>query len=36
MQKKNELENPDLKQKINFVGKYEGNGRAMFFIIEKS
>ena len=34
--KKNELENPDLKQKINFVGKYEGNGRAMFFIIEKS
>ena len=32
-----ELENPDLKQQINFVGKRERNERAtMFFIIEKS
>ena len=32
-----ELENSDLKQQINFVGKLEeDNGATMFFIIEKS
>ena len=32
-----ELENPDLKQKINFIGKLdEDDGGTMFFIIEKS
>ena len=32
-----ELENPDLKQKINFIGRFERNeGATMFFIIEKS
>ena len=32
-----ELENPDLKQQINFIGKLEkDNGATMFFIIEKS
>ena len=32
-----ELENPDLKQKINFIGKLEeDDGATMFFIIEKS
>ena len=32
-----ELENPDLKQQINFIGKLEENdGGTMFFIIEKS
>ena len=30
-----ELENPDLKQKINFIGKLEENNTTMFFIIEK-
>ena len=31
------LENPDLKQQINFIGKLEEvNGETMFFIIEKS
>ena len=31
-----ELENPDLKQKINFIGKLERNeGAARFFIIQK-
>ena len=32
-----ELENPDLKQQINFIGRLTKNERAtMFFIIEKS
>ena len=32
-----ELENPDLKQQINFIGKRDRNERAtMFFIIENS
>ena len=32
-----ELENPDLKQQINFIGQLEGNeGERMFFMIEKS
>ena len=37
LSKQIELENSDLKQKINFIGKLERNGGAtMFFIIEKS
>ena len=31
-----ELENPDLKQQINFIGKLEADEAIMFFIIEKS
>ena len=31
-----ELENPDLTQKINFIGKLEDDKATMFFIIEKS
>ena len=32
-----ELENPDLKDKINFIGRLEKTeGATMFFIIEKS
>ena len=32
-----ELENSDLKQQINFIGKLKGDkGATMFFIIEKS
>ena len=31
------LENPDLKQQINFIAKLERNeGPTMFFIIEKT
>ena len=30
-----ELENPDLKQQINFTGRLEENNATMFFIIEK-
>ena len=30
-----ELENPDLKQQINFIGGLEENNATMFFIIEK-
>ena len=30
-----ELENPDLKQQINFTGRLEENNTRMFFIIEK-
>ena len=30
-----ELENPDLKQQINFIGRFEENNAAMIFIIEK-
>ena len=37
LSKQIELENPDLKQQINFIGKLEEeNGIAMFFIIEIS
>ena len=37
LSKQIELENPDLKQQINFIGKLEeDNGATMFFIIEKS
>ena len=36
LSKQIELENPDLKQQINFIGKFERNeGTTMFFIIEK-
>ena len=32
-----ELENPDLRQQINFIGRPDrDNGVTMFFIIEKS
>ena len=30
-----ELENPDLKQQINFIGRLEENNAKIFFIIEK-
>ena len=37
LSKQIELENPDLKQQINFIGKLEeDNGATMFSIIEKS
>ena len=36
LSKQIELENPDLKQQINFIGRLERNRRTtMFFIIEK-
>ena len=36
LSKQIELENPDLKQQINFIGRLERNeGASMFFIIEK-
>ena len=35
LSKQVELENPDLKQQINFIGKLENHRAAMFFIIEK-
>ena len=35
LSKQIELENPDLKQHINFIGKLEEDEAAMFFIIEK-
>ena len=31
-----ELENPDLRQQINFIGKLQNDKATMFFIIEKS
>ena len=34
LSKQTELENPCLKQQINFIGRFEENGK-MFFIIEK-
>ena len=34
LSKKTELENPDLKQQINFIGRLEED-TTMFFIIEK-
>ena len=36
LDKQIELENPDLGQQINFIGKLEDDKAAMFFIIEKS
>ena len=37
LSKQIELENPDLKQQINFIGKLKRNeGATMFLIIEKS
>ena len=35
LSKQTELENPDLKQQINFTGRLEENNAAMFFITEK-
>ena len=34
--KQTEIENPDLKQQINFIGKLEHDRATVFFIIEKS
>ena len=36
LSKQIELENPDLRQPINFIGKREDDQATMFFIIEKS
>ena len=36
LSKQIESENPDLRQKINFIGKLEDDKITMFFIIEKS
>ena len=36
LSKQIELENPDLRQQINFIGKREDDKATMFFIIEKS
>ena len=36
LRKQIELENPDLKQQINFIGRLFIEGATMFFIIEKS
>ena len=35
LSKQTELENFDLKQQINFIGRLEENNATMFFIIEK-
>ena len=35
LSRQTELENPDLKQQINFIGRLEENNATMFFIIEK-
>ena len=36
LSKKIELENPDLKQNINLLGRFEDDTATVFFIIEKS
>ena len=36
LSKKNELENLDLRQQSNFIGKLEDDKATMFFIIKKS
>ena len=36
LSKQIELENPNLKQQINFIGKLEEDEATMFFIVEKS
>ena len=35
LSKQIELENPNLKQQINFIGRLEENNATIFFIIEK-
>ena len=35
LSKQIKLENPDLKQQINFIGRLEENNATMIFIIEK-
>ena len=35
LSKQIELENPNLRQQINFIGKLENNKATVFFIIEK-
>ena len=35
LSKQIELENPDIKQQINFIGRLEENNATMFFIIKK-
>ena len=35
LSKQIELENPDLRQQIDFIGKLEDDKATMFFIIEK-
>ena len=35
LSKQIELENPDLKQQINFIGRLEGNNVTMLSIIDK-
>ena len=35
LSKQTELENPDLKQQINFIGRLEENNATMLFVIEK-
>ena len=35
LNKQTELENPDLKQQINFIGRLEENNATMLFIVEK-
>ena len=35
LRKRIELGNPDLKQQINFIGRFDENNAPMFFIIEK-
>ena len=36
LNKQIELENPDLKQQINFIGRLEKDNATMLFIIEKT
>ena len=36
LSKQIELENPNLKQQVNFIGKHEADEATMFFTIEKS
>ena len=36
LSKQIKLENPDSRQKINFIGNLEGDKATIFFIIEKS
>ena len=35
LSKQTELKNPDLKQQINFIGRFDKNNATMFFIIEE-
>ena len=35
LSKQIELENPDLKQQVNYIGRLEENDATMFFITEK-